>query len=440
MFRIHYRMPGKSVVYNGTHTIYTDSAFTPMSDSVILDSKDSSVDDAYHPMTAETSFGPSSGKVKTIQDGVTDEKTQPLTEHDRALLTAGNRYVFGATKLSPGDKIDVNYAGLDVDVLDKTTVCSCDTQLWVQRREPVKIDGATYNTLVVAEYSGDGSTDITRWQLENGEVAKEETPAEHITWVRETREKATEMDEGQGPLLDAHHTKAELLSRPPRNLDYWMGVYRDSTKIGYLHLTTKPDKLDGKEVFRRDNVLHLWKCGPDKTYNADFISTQYAGANLYPVLLTEHINGDGPKGPESMAIETRFVEVTTECTWTCDGKSNSKTFTLDPEAVDMIAAGCAHDFGVLKLTDGESVQAGLERYTIGDEQVTWNDCYVVLSMLRHEALKLNGMTYNTSVTCERGKGEERMKWQLESGEIVKEEWPQEGVTWVKETKDRAMKR
>ncbi len=127
-------------------------------------------------------------------------------------------------KLSPGEKLGVKHYVLGISVPGKATLLLLGTQVWAQRREPIRTDGVTYNALVVAEYSDDGSTDITRWQSENGEIIRQEAPADRMTWIRETREKATRLDDVRGPLLDTRTKAAKVVGRPPCSLDYWMGV------------------------------------------------------------------------------------------------------------------------------------------------------------------------------------------------------------------------
>ncbi len=212
-----------------------------------------------------------------------------------------------------------------------------------------------------------------------------------------------------------------------------------------MHVTARPDRLDGKDVFRRDEVLHVWVGGPDKAYAMDTSYAQYAGTGFYPVLETMNLKNDDPAAPEphSSIYEGRYGRLRVDYTCTTGVGSSNQASTLDDEAVNTITAGCAHAFGMLKLADGESVGVNMGRYTTINpvaEQCWWCRCYVVLTMLRRVSLKLNGVAYNTSVIRQRAMGTERIRWQLESGEIVKEEWPQEGLTWVKETKEKATKR
>ncbi len=86
--RIRYRKPAENVIYNSTRNIYTDTAFTPTSESVTTEYQDSSTS-GWHTETVETTYGLSSVKVKTTADGAASEQTQPFMEEDHTLLTAG---------------------------------------------------------------------------------------------------------------------------------------------------------------------------------------------------------------------------------------------------------------------------------------------------------------------------------------------------------------
>jgi hypothetical protein len=253
--RIRYRVTGNSILYNVDRTVCVDGSLQPVSDRVMGDYKDDTMT-GYRPTATDIRYSPLGKTTKTITGDETSQTTITWDDETRTRVIAGYAYDFGRATPSVGNRLATNHFRYGIPLsrqfvglkLGPGSVC-------VMRREPLKLNGTTYSTLVVSERGED--TDITTWQLENGEVVKQESPADEVVWLRESKEKATEVDDGKGPLLNSDGEPADTTNasiqppkRAPTNLDYWLGIYVGSQKMGDVHVTVKPDKLDGEDVFR----------------------------------------------------------------------------------------------------------------------------------------------------------------------------------------------
>ncbi|MCE5200880.1 hypothetical protein LLG39_18110 [bacterium] len=445
--RIRYRIPNKNFLYNIERHLLTDTTFAPISDSHTIDYTDSSRS-GYYPTTSEITYGLSSAKWKTTANGVVDVKTMPITEHDRAVVVAGNQYDMGRRKLSPGDRFDINHFRYMMKVFLDTgnSLNLGEASVYVMRAETVTVNGIAYNTIVTSEKYADAYTIV--WHLDNGEIVKWEMPEDHIVWLRESKENATEIDEGEGPLLDpnaksavANNVSAELLERSLSNFDYWMGVYSGTTKLGYVHITTKQDKLDGKDVFRREEIFHSHMNSSGKSFNVDINHVQYVDSTFFPILETMSITGGDPDkpGPKSSTAEYRYGKDMASCKYSLGDDLQTTMVPLTEEDRAKIVAGRAYVFGMLRLPVGKSIDVNHSYYTIErDKNCKWKFSDAMISVLRRETLNLNGVTYDTLVISDRAKnGRETTRWQLDTGEILKEDIPQEDLIWVREGKEKA---
>ncbi len=444
--RIRFRTPGTNCTCNLDRELFADNNYNPVSDGFTSDYKDSA-HDGYYPSTVEISFGAGSVKTATNADGEIDEKTVPISKEDHAQLLSGCRYDLGET-LSPGDKFDVNRVRYTLSMVpgDGIVCQRSPTKIGVLRREPIAVDGKPYNTLIVFEVSDD--VGIKRWQLDNGEIIREERPAEHLTFIRETKEKATEVDAGSGPLLETHakseptaEKNPDMLSLSPVNADYWMGVYAGSSKIGYFHVVTKPDNFEGKDVFRRDESLHLWTDGSGISCDADMSGTKYTGKDSFPVF--ESLNAVGnsqsgaPASETGMHTEIRYSQGSVDFKMTVDGKSSAANAPLTDDIRERLITGCTYDFGTRKLNVGDSIAARHCAWTFSDKDgLSRNITNVILDVIRAETLELDGQTYNALVISEMcSNGDQITSWRLDNGEVIKQEMS--GVTMVLESKEKA---
>ncbi len=437
--RLCYRSSGKSYTLETDREHRACNNYEPASDCMKLQGTDRDLS------AVDETFSPGVGNAKITSGNTTEEKTLSLLAEDEAQLTSGCKYDLGGRTLSPGDRFNVNDLHFIAMILEPTGNCplwSGTTAVSVERREKITIDGKSYNALVVTEEGGD--VDITRWQLATGEIIKEERPSEHLVFLRETKEKATEVDEGPGPLLGQATSEPtakpnpHLLSSSPANADYWMGVYSGSSKIGYFHVVTGPDKFEGKDVFRRDESLHLWTALTGKSTDTDFNHTSYAGNDFFPVF-DEASVVDHTVSPQvgNYTVEIRYSPESADITTTFEGKATTDTTPVSEEHRDWLIDGCAYDFGVRRLRVGDSIDI-VHWCWIANTQASINGGEVnsTLKTVRRQDLKLGEKTYNVFVISEERDADEKVtRWQLDNGEVIKQEMS--GVTMVLESKEKA---
>lgn len=126
-------------------------------------------------------------------DGQTRTQTLPFPKEDKYMNMVGCMYDIGARKLEVGQKIDMHHLFLLVAPDGVLGFNINNNSSSVLRRETLDFDGKSYNVLVVSEKGLNGQ-EIIRWQLESGEVLKAEMALGSITFVRESKEKATEIN------------------------------------------------------------------------------------------------------------------------------------------------------------------------------------------------------------------------------------------------------
>lgn len=226
--------------------------------------------------------------------------------------------------------------------------------------------------------------------------------------------------------------------------DYWMGLYKGSEKIGDMHVTIKPDRLDGKAVFRRQEVVRVRTKEAGRNHDYEFTRDVYASQGLFPVLELVHGGSQTPSAslqqPVSpVNIELRYGQASIAVSMTKDGETSKLSVPLSKEDRDLVAAGCAYDFCTTKLAVGQ--KSDVQHWYLkmkSDAGAEWHSKRLALTVLRREKLDLNGVTRDAFVVSEKDKtGYETIRWQTAEGEIIKQEVPKSGLKWVRETESQA---
>ena len=443
--RLRYRVPGNSYLYNIDRTMCIDSSLKPIYDKVTSDYKDDTMT-GYYPVSAEIRYSPIGKTTKTIVDGETSEQTASWDANTRGRVTAGYAYDFTGTTLSIGTRLEVNRYRYSLSLSDHNiqTVYGDET-ICALRRETVKLDDVTFNAIVVSERGE--NTDITTWRSKDGEMIKQEIPADHIVWIRESKAKATEIDEGKGPLLDtaaeaavdARTSASQQHRQAPAVLDYWMGIYDNSEKVGNIHVTVGPAKLDGKNVFRRDDVLQIRLKSATGPHESEISRTLYADSSIHPIEDLRYGKQIHPTS-ELSTIDIKYGKDSAAVTMTSDGKTATQTVPLSDIDKGLIEAGCLYDFGAAGIEAGQKLDINHPSIQIQPNKpaVNWYSRDGSAVVLRKERLTVNGKSYDVFVLSEMDKGGlETIKWQTAAGQIIKQEIPHSGVKWVLESKDEA---
>ncbi len=444
--RIRFRIASVSYIYAVDRELFADNNYNPVSDDFTSDYKDSAYD-GYCSTHIEVSFQGGNFKTKTSANGEIDEKTVPISEEGQAEFTSGCKYDLAGKMLSSGAKFAIDHFchGISVDTVDNNGYHYDPSTISVLRRETITVGGVAYNTLVVFETS-ENNVGIKRWQLDDGEIIKEVRPAEHLVFLRETKGNATEVDEGQGPLLVpaklGRAAKADLLSSAPANADYWLGVYYGSSKLGYFHVVIRPDKFEGKAVFRRDAGLHLWRDTSGKNCNLDASDTKYVGKGFFPLFEASNIvdRSQSPSSSDEGGVQTqiKYTHQSADLKATIDGKSSTATDPLTDYLREWLITGCTYDFGVRKLNTGDLITARHCTWECDGEGMQLCDINGggMLDVLRREKLELDGQTYDVLVVSETCiNGDQIISWRLDNGEVVKQ--VSSGLTMVLESKEKA---
>lgn len=145
-------------------------------------------------------------KMKSDKEGDKGFLTIPRDEEDKERSRLSSQYDLGAMKLVVGDKVRMSHIYFFNIAVEKEqfklSIEGNPTVLSVVQNEKLQLDGHDYDTLMVSELTEKDKADETRrWHLATGEVLKMEVPADHITFIREPREKAISIPAFSGPDL-----------------------------------------------------------------------------------------------------------------------------------------------------------------------------------------------------------------------------------------------
>lgn len=369
--------------------------------------------------------------------------TTPIDSEERKKLIAGSMYIFDAMKPVVGKETGISLMYYVIDCVGEHAFNynSHDSVLNVLGHEKLELDGVSHNTIITSVESGNDN-EMVVW-LEDGRVIKKEFTKTGVILVRQPKEQATAKDDGKSPSMAAENNAVSAeLDRSPVNLDYWMGVYAGSAKLGYSHVTTKPDKLDGKDVYRRDEFLRLkvesmgQKCFFDSNY------TQYMDKDMLPLIEILSMSDTNPVGPglkhymRNTYSDNSFDQILIQ-----GDDYSSKNGPLDPEYKKRLMAQQAYAFGITKLAKGDNASIVQLEYGIcpdGLNKQTFEVQPAEMNVIGNEAVSLDGVSYDTTLLSITDKEGKTFVWRLENGVIVKMQTPM-GVTWVLENAEEAIK-
>ncbi len=444
---VRFKTSGKTYSWTYSRTVHADSMFGPISEDVGTGYKDStmSADD----MTLyQVKFGVNEEKITAFHGQETYERKVPLDDESRSYIAKGCSFDLGGTKLSVGQRFDVYHMIPEMSILPKTHMeaNTRTNEVCVLRRESITVGGSAYQTLVLSERGQ--NNDIVTWLTDDGEIVKREMPKSHLLWLRQSKTEAPLVEGEEALVQDV--AKAEIPKdadkrfngKSPAPLDYWLGVYVKSVKMGDLHVVAKPTKLDGKDVFCKEETLRT-RVNDDKHTDVEMIRRLYADSQFRPILETLDARGtDEIKAskPASRLMSCRYGADSTSATVTNDGKDSTHSAPFSDEDKYFASTGCAYDFGVCPLTAGNRLDLHhtLLKFEPGLTSVGTTTKSTSVVVLPAEKLDIDGVTYDTVVVSETDEsGYTTTTWQKASGEIVKMDVRGTGVTLRQETKEQA---
>jgi transglutaminase-like putative cysteine protease len=176
--REHYRMGDEKCDRRWSIVLYTDDKCVPIK-MVFYDRCPPTGDET--PRELVVTYNDKSIEVKGRYDGEIVNKTIQLTDDDN--LVTYCQYELGKRKLAVGDDIPLTY-------FHPWNLALYHFSIKVIARETITVNGKEYDALMVER---DWPHPAIRWELENGEVMREDLTSKDPTWptqVRETREEA----------------------------------------------------------------------------------------------------------------------------------------------------------------------------------------------------------------------------------------------------------
>jgi hypothetical protein len=244
----------------------------------------------------------------------------------------------------------------------------------------------------------------------------------------------------------------------PKNQDYWMGIYSGKSKIGYMHVTTSPDKYNGKDVYRRDETVTLVSDAGSPDSTATISNTLYSDATLFPIKAS--VAFSSPDGNGSVASQALFEvnytqkTVETKCPtgMTFALKDGTKASSLSQPYVKNEKAdlrnGTRYLYGMWKFTpDIKDMRVRYVRQYIlvgpkssddpNNMSFNYGEATADFQVIRHEKLKLDGKTYDALLVLESAGSDHRITWMTTNGDVLKTQFCGTSATLVREPKDKA---
>ena len=195
-FRVAIRGGDKCIAADFKNVIYATEDLTPLARAVENEYRERD-DPQVYKLVMEFRYTPEREYVKVQRMQERKAFSEPTSEGDWQLHIDSFQYDFGVRELSVGDSFDVHHVGpLILKVSSEelgSSFAAADYSVKVLRRERVTVGDTLYDALVVVEKRKSKSEEITRWQLENGEMIKVEIPQHDLTYIREPKEKALDL-------------------------------------------------------------------------------------------------------------------------------------------------------------------------------------------------------------------------------------------------------
>jgi len=229
-------------------------------------------------------------------------------------------------------------------------------------------------------------------------------------------------------------------------VDCWMGLYYGDLKVGYSHTSVSRAKFEGREVYRKDEVVEFRArfSGKKKGFTLrhticadDALNPVYeliSGKDLYPAKRSEAL----------MSFEARYGPKTLRVKTNMEGKVAERTSALSDEDRALAVAGIAYEFGTKALKPGDEFRLYhlcKRSFLIepAGPQFSYFTGTATISVLRTERVDVLGQARDAVVLEDSYDAGKLTRWQLEDGTIVRETSSAGNVTWRLETRQEAMK-
>lgn len=198
--RFRYVSKGIPIRHEINHILHVDKAFMPINEAINV----LSYEPKLYSFRAEFNYN-QSGRRGYMQadEQPASEYDLPFVEGEKERVIAGTQFSFAASKLEVGKKHKIKHFIINGLRIKESRVLAGfnvgDCELEVLRKETLKVGGTEYQTIVVSESYKEGM--ITSYFTENGEEVRRMDRANNIFFIREDKDKAMEIDKGDGPDL-----------------------------------------------------------------------------------------------------------------------------------------------------------------------------------------------------------------------------------------------
>lgn len=432
-------------------TLYVGEGFMPI--AVLFEASSPDADDQN--VKAEMRYNKDSvDMTMTVpqEDAEPVKLSNPLDNKEMAELAAGVKYDLGLTKLEVGDKLKVALSAMDALNISSENVQfgvgSAHVDLEVLREEMLSYYTKSVRTLAVKEKQSEDTS--TRWYSTTGQLYKIHQDKNNVTFLREPMKDAMDIGEGLSKQKvkaeasesatsvtdSATNTVVEPRDKPDLAQDYWMGVYCEGTRIGYLHVAVKPDTYEGKKVIAKQEEFRVRvKHGP-KLDDETMRHTLYVGDDLKPVAEIVSVKD---KDKPYTDIQIRYTPDSTELEMSKDNEKPTKMRYPADDSKEA-AAGVIYDLGIAKLdVHGKFAirHMNVSQINLGDEALTWSynaeDSNV--EVMRKETVEGAGPML---VVIENNGKSLVTKWFDESGQLYKQSSDKSNISFIREPKERAL--
>lgn len=214
--------------------------------------------------------------------------------------------------------------------------------------------------------------------------------------------------------------------------DEWLGVYIGANKIGYIHTTIEAENFADKNGYRKDEDMSLRYGFGDERTKIDVSYVLHADERFAPIFGKAKWHGQdsraGASGsPVDWEVSSTYLNAGELLRYIANGRTEEHTMPYQ-KGLDL-AKGCSYDFGTQKLSMGRKTDLGHFRLdgiglsTSGERGIHLEagSELVTVSVTGRERTKNNGKIYDAWVVSEKTSRGEVKRWQLDDGEVIKEE-------------------
>lgn len=223
-----------------------------------------------------------------------------------------------------------------------------------------------------------------------------------------------------------------LQAAPLKNVDRdeWLSIYTSGAKVGFLHKRIERTALHGTPVYLITREMN-WKFKVKDTSYTDVDKTEaYINEEFMPVYSTWQNKMIDNKRKIETVCGTEATFQTGYIDWKSNdnGKISRERITV-PNGFDLTVE-CKYDLGLLRLQPNKTI------HFYHFDEMTPDLIFTKKSVIRKEKVKACGRVYDAFVTCDDG----NLKvFETANGEIIKRETKSSHMTYIKTTKEEALK-